>query len=124
MPVLDLFFVLAKLLFYFSDGRVNRTHEVIRLIVGHEIVLVFGGDLEVDAWFGLVGEIHNHVDGSQPIVNPREFFDLRGDLFLRRVAELTMPGGNFDLHQLTPLPCAKLRPAWVPQGLAAVNGPF
>jgi hypothetical protein len=22
---------------------------------------------------------------------------------------LTMPGGNFDLHQLTPLPCAQLR---------------
>jgi hypothetical protein len=37
---------------------------------------------------------------------------------------LTMPGGNFDLHQLTPLPCANLRPARVPWGRPAVNGPF
>ena len=125
MPILDLFFVFAKLLFEFADGRIDGTHQVFRLVVGDKIVLVLGGDLEIDSRRRFIGQIDNHFDGGQSIVNPRQFFDFRGDLFLRCFAELTMPSGNFDLHQPTPVALCQLpgrRPGRT--GPTAVNGPF
>lgn len=102
MPFLDLFFILAKLLFELVDDLVDGSHEVFRLVVGDEIVLMLGGDLKVDARLGFVGEIDNDFDSSEAVENPRQFFRLGGNFLLRSFAQLTMPGGNFDLHQPIP----------------------
>ncbi len=103
MPLLNFLFVFAKLLLQFVDSRVNGPHQVVRLVMGHKIVLVLGGNLEVDAGCGFIRQIDDHFDGSQPVVKPRQFFRFRSDFVLRCFAELTVSGGNLDLHQRVPV---------------------
>ena len=80
MPLLDLFFVLAKLLLQPVDHRVHRTHQIVGLVVGHEIVLVLGRDLHVDPRRGLIGQIDDDFDGGEPIENPQQLFRLGRNL--------------------------------------------
>ena len=49
-----------------------------------------------------IGQIDDHFDRRQPIENPQQLLRLGRNLLLRRIAQMTMPGGNLNLHQSIP----------------------
>jgi hypothetical protein len=49
VPFDHLFLVLAKLLLEAVHHRIHRTHQAVRLVMRHKIVLVFRGNLEIDS---------------------------------------------------------------------------
>ena len=71
VPLLDLLFVLAQLLFQPMNHRIHRTHQIVRLIVRHEIVLVLGRHLGVDPRRIRIGQIDDDFDRRQPIEYPQ-----------------------------------------------------
>ena len=53
MPLLDALFIPPQLLFDLADGRFQGPQQVLALLVGHEIVLMLGGNLQIDLRLGL-----------------------------------------------------------------------
>ncbi len=70
MPLLDFFLVLAKLLLHPVHDGVDRTHQTFRLVVGDKVVLVLGGNVQIDPRIGFIRQIDDEFDGGKPIENP------------------------------------------------------
>ena len=82
------------------QGRLDDADEAVPLLVGHEIVLVLGGDLQVDLRLLGIAEIDDDFNGHQAVENPPQFLGLGSQFGLGRLGQMPMPGGNAQLHVL------------------------
>ncbi len=74
MLLLDSLLVLSQLLLYFLRRRLERFHQVVRLLVGNEIVLMFGRRLDVDLGRLLIAQVDNNLDGREAFEKAAQFF--------------------------------------------------
>ena len=86
MALLDPFLVFAELLFQPMEDRVDRSHQIVRLIMRDEIVLVLGGQFGVNIRGIRVLQINRQLDRGDPIEDPQEFLGLGRDVLLGRIA--------------------------------------
>ena len=96
--VLNFFFVFSQLLLEFVDHAVQGGHQARGLFGGDEVVFMFGRNAHVDARILLVFEVHSDVDGRKSLKKPRELLHFGRDFGTRGIAQVTVSGGNADLH--------------------------
>lgn len=75
----DLFFVLANLLLHFADAQIERRQDRIRLRGRHEIVHVFGRNVDFNRWFIEVLKINRDFNRVNSIEQPTHLFSLFND---------------------------------------------
>ncbi|ADB17102.1 hypothetical protein Psta_2433 [Pirellula staleyi DSM 6068] len=96
-------FVFAKLCFHLIDYAVECRKGSIRLADSNQVVVMLERHTQFyptrlmmfDAMLG----IDSHVDAGNAIEKSPHHFDFFSDTLLRSFAQMTMTGGNVDLHR-------------------------
>lgn len=99
VPLDGLLLVFTQLLFQSVDHLVQGSHEIIRLMVGYEIVLVLGGYLQIDSRLRRIRQIDNYLNCCKTLKRFQQLLNFCGDPFLRLLAQVPVPRGNLNLHE-------------------------
>ena len=109
---MQFFFVLLDLLLQFGNHLINRTEQIVGLVTGKEVVPFFGLNSDLDVRFISLIQVHGYVNGGQTVEKTLESFDFLFNFFLGRVANITVPCRNVDLHN------NEEKPVWIAAGKA------
>lgn len=96
---LNLLFVLTQLHFNLVNHAVDGCHQIRRLFLRDEVVLVLRIDAQLHVSIIFMLKVDGQFDFHHPIEEPDQLFQLCSELFLGRFAQLAVACRDLGLHR-------------------------